>query len=202
MTPATIENRATELRLGAKARRVFSAKEWNDALRAAGIAVGNWWIANYGPLRFNAGYARGQLGYRPGGAKAKRMARGEAPFYSSGDFMAGFNSRAMTVAKAKKGGARFWITIPGGRLNFHKRHVEAFRTLPARERAAVAREYRRALIQAIQTGRAAHAAKQKAKADAIASKRAAAATARAQRRATVSTNRANRRNRAFRRAAA
>ena len=35
MTPATIENRATELRLGAKARRVFSAKEWNDALRAA-----------------------------------------------------------------------------------------------------------------------------------------------------------------------
>lgn len=207
MNPADASmNRETEVRLGAKARRVFTAKGWNDALRSAGIAAGNYWLANYGPLRWNAGYARSQLRYTPGGAKAKRMARGESPFFSSGDFLAGFNSRAAVVAKAKKGGARFWITIPGGRLNFHRRHVEAFRRLPARERAAVAREYRRALIQALQQGRAAAYAKARAKADAQAAKRASAASrrmeVRAARRATVIANRTARRNRAFSRNAA
>jgi hypothetical protein len=190
-----LDNRETEVRLGAKARRVFTAKGWNDAVRAAGITAGNMWIAVFGPLRWNANYATGILRYRPGDAKRARMARGEAPFFSSGDFLAGFNSRARTVAKAKKGGARFWIVIPGGRLNFHPHKIEAFRTLPPRERVAVAREYRRALIMALQEGRAVAAAKQAAKAQ-------AKITARAARQAAVSANRNARRARAIPRNAA
>jgi hypothetical protein len=181
------ENRQTEIRLGAKARRVFSPKGWNDCLRDAGVTAGNWWLVKYGVLRWNAGYAQSALGYRPGPRKRTRMARGEAPFFSTGDFMAGFNSRAKTVATAKKGRASFWVVIPAGRLNFHPQHVAEFRRIPQREAAAVAREFRRALIQHVQAGRAAHAAKQQAKAGARLAKKQASAARRRAARAARST---------------
>jgi hypothetical protein len=181
------ENRETELRLEGKALRVFSQSGWNTVLRNAGIYAGNWWIGNYGILRWNAGYAQSVLGYTPGKRKRKRMAAGEAPFFSSGDFQAGFNSRARTDATAKKGHAYFWAVIPGGRLNFHPRHVEVFRRIPAKEGVAVAREFRRAVIQGVMQGRAAHAAKQRAKESARLAKKQANAARRAEKRAARST---------------
>lgn len=185
MSIATSGNdvRAIEARLGPKGRRALTVKGWNDALRKAGIAAGNFWISNYGVLRWNPGYAQGQLGYRPkSSAKRKRMAMGEAPFYSSGQFQAGFNYRASTVATAKKGRASFAVLVPGGFLNYHPDHVETFRKIPARESAGVAREFRRALIQAVQTGRVAMAAKKQARAQARLAKKQATAQARRERR--------------------
>jgi hypothetical protein len=175
-------NREAEVRLGEKGRRVFTQAGWNRALRNAGTYAGFWWLANYGPLRWNKGYAMSQLGYRPGARKLGRMARGELPFFSTGSFQNGFNTRANVVAKAKKGGARFWVTIPGGALNFHPEHVRAFRTIPARESAAVAREFRKSLIMELQSGRKAFASKQQAKAAAKAQRAADRAAARAERR--------------------
>jgi hypothetical protein len=191
------ENRQTELRLEGKARRVFTQSGWNKVLREAGIFAGNWWIGNYGVLRWNAGYAQGTLGYRPAAAKRKRMARGEAPFFSSGQFMAGFNSRARTEATAKKGHATFYVVVPAGYLNFHPDQVRTFRRIPQREAAAVAREFRRAVIQGVMQGRAAHAAKVQAKAGARLAKKQASAARRAEKRAARST----RTQRATRRAA-
>ncbi len=190
-----VGNRETEVRLGAKGRRVFSASGWNNCVRDSGITAGNWWIGNYGTLRWNKGYAQSALGYAPGARKRTRMARGESPFFSTGDFMAGFNSRARTEATAKKGRASFWVVIPAGRLNFHPKHVAAFRTIPARESAAVAREFRRALIQHVQTGRASAAAKKQAKASAQLAKKQANAAKRAEKRAARST----RKNKTYRR---
>jgi hypothetical protein len=181
------ENRQTEMRLGAKGRRVFTQKGWNDCVRDAGITAGNWWLVKYGVLRWNAGYAQSALGYKPGNRKRTRMMRGEAPFFSSGDFMAGFNSRAKTVAVAKKGRASFWVVVPAGRLNFHPQHVAEFRRIPQRESSAVAREFRRALIQHVQTGRAAAVAKAKAKAGARLAKKQASAARRQAARAARST---------------
>lgn len=198
MAPMASENRRTELRLEGKARRVFTQAGWNKVLRDAGVFAGNWWIGNYGVMRWNAGYAQSALGYRPGAAKRKRMASGEAPFFSTGDFMAGFNSRARTEARAKKGHATFYVIVPAGRLNFHPQHVAEFRRIPAREAAAVAREFRRAVIQGVMQGRAAHAAKQQAKASARLAKKQASAARRAEARAARST----RTQRATRRAAA
>lgn len=183
----SIANRQTELRLEGKARRVFTPAGWNTVLREAGIAAGNYWIGSYGPLRWNSGYAQSALGYKPGARKRKRMAMGEAPFYSSGDFQAGFNSQARTEATSKKGHASFWIVIPAGRLNFHPEQVASFRRVPARESAAVAREFRRAVIQGVMQGRATHAAKQKAKAGAKLAKKQANAARRAEKRAARST---------------
>lgn len=180
-------NRQTELRLEGKARRVFTQAGWNKVLRDAGVAAGNYWIGSYGPLRWNSGYAQSQLGYRPGKAKRKRMALGEAPFFSTGDFMAGFNSRARTEAVAKKGHASFWVVIPAGRLNFHPTHVAEFRRIPQRESAAVAREFRRGVIQGVMQGRAAASAKQQAKASARLAKKQANAARRAETRAARST---------------
>jgi hypothetical protein len=195
----SIANRQTELRLEGKARRVFTPAGWNKVLREAGIYAGNWWIGNYGVLRFDRGYARQVLGYKPGERKLIRMFRyGEAPFYSSGDFMAGFNSRAKTVATAKKCHASFWVVIPAGRLNFHPEHAKTFRRVPQREAAAVAREFRRAVIQGVMQGRAAAAAKQQAKASARLAKKQANAARRAEKRAARST----RTRKATRRAAA
>lgn len=189
--PATSSDiRAIEARLGEKGKRVFTQAGWNKALRDAGIAAGNFWIGNYGVLRWNAGYARSRLGYVPKRAKAKRMARGEAPFYSSGQFMAGFNSRSRTVATAKKGRTSFAVRVPGGFLNFHPEHVAAFRKIPPGEAAAVAREFRRALIQSVQTGRAQAHAKQQARAAARLAKKQATAARRAAARANRSTRRA------------
>lgn len=190
--PATTSDiRAIESRLGAKGRRVFTQAGWNDSLRKAGIAAGDYWIGHYGVLRWNAGYARGKLGYTPKRAKALRMARGEAPFYSGGQFMAGFNSRARTVAKAKKSRVSFFVTVPGGYLNFHPDLVATFRKIPPTEAAAVAREFRRALIQSVQTGRAQSAAKQQAKAGRRLAKKQATAARRAAARANRSTRRAS-----------
>lgn len=194
MPASTSDIRAIEARLGAKGRRVFTVKGWNDALRQAGIAAGTWWLSNYGKLRWNPGYAQ-KLGYRPGRRKRGRMLKGgESPYYSSGQFLAGFNTRAKTVAVATKGRSRFHITIPGGFLNFHPEHVATFRKLPKAERVAVAREFRRSLIQAVQTGRAQAAARQQAKAQARLAKRQATAARRAAARTT-------RRNQATRTAA-
>ncbi len=183
------DNRATELRLGPKAQRVFTSAGWHRVIREAGIAAGNWWIANYGPLRWNKGYAISQLGWRTKGM----MSKFAVPFYETGKWMANFNSRSRTVAVAKNGGGRFWIVIPIGHP-VRQETSQQFKTLPAREKTAVAREYRRALIQGLQTGRVTFAAKQQAKADRIAkaaSNRAArqaqrdrAASARASRRST------------------
>lgn len=188
-------NRETEIRLGAKGRRVFTVAGWNKVLRDAGIFAGNWWIANYGPLRFNAGYAKGNLGYSAS-SKRKRvdLFRGGSPFVWTGQWLANFNSRSRTEAVAKKGGARFWIVCPIG----HPVRPEtsaSFRRIPARESAAVAREYRRAVIVGLQTGRAAHAAKKQAKAAARAErkyyKQAAAKAERAERRAMARQDRAS-----------
>jgi hypothetical protein len=188
----SIANRQTEVRLEGKARRVFTPAGWNKVLREAGIYAGNWWIGKYGVLRFDRGYARQVLGYKPGERKLIRMFRyGEAPFYSSGDFMAGFNSRARTVATAKKGHASFWVVIPAGRLNFHPEHAKAFRRVPARESAAVAREFRRAVIQGVMQGRAAHAARAKSKAAAREARRAENAKYRAAIRANRAVGKAN-----------
>jgi hypothetical protein len=173
--PATsTEIQAIESRLGAKGRRVFSVAGWNESLRKAANAAGLWWLSNYGVLRWNRAYAQGKLGYAPrSAAKRIRMIRGESPFFSSGDFQTGFNTKSKVVAKATKGHARFWITIPGGHLNYHPTHLEAFRRVPPGEAVAIAREFRRALIQQVQTGRVQHAAKVQARAAAkIASKQA------------------------------
>lgn len=190
--------RAIESRLGEKGRRVFTQSGWNKALRDAGIAAGNFWIGRYGVLRWNSGYAQQKLGYIPGGRKRKRMARGEAPFFSSGRFMAGFNSQARTVATAKKGRASFAVVVPGGFLNYHPEHVATFRKIPPGEAAAVAREFRRALIQAVQAGRARAAAEKQAKESARAAKKVATQARQAQAR----RDRSQRRKATFKKAAA
>ena len=181
VAPATSADiQAIEKRLGVKGRRVFSVGGWNESLRKAATAAGLWWLSNYGPLRWNAGYAQGKLGYRPKSkAKRVRMARGEQPFFSTGDFQTGFNTKSRVVAKATKGHVRFWITIPGGWLNAHPDHVRAFRTVPPTEAAAIAREFRRALIQQVQTGRVQHATKVHAKAAARLAKKKATIAKRA-----------------------
>lgn len=172
----TSDIREIERRLGVKGRRVFTPKGWNDSLRQAGLASGNWWIANYGPLRWNTGYAQGTLRYRASAEKRKRMAQGEPPFFSKGEFQKAFYARARTVAVAKGGSVRFAIVAPAGWLSAHPRQMESFRTVPPGEKTAVAREFRRALIQAVQTGRVAHAAKLQARLDArLAKKQASAA---------------------------
>lgn len=153
-------NRETELRLGPKGRRVFSKSGWNKCIRESGIVTGNWWIVNYGILRWNKGYAIGQLNWRTKSMNSPLS----IPFHETGQWMANFNSRSRTVAVAKNGGGKFWIVIPIGHP-VRPETSQQFKTLPAREKAAVAREYRRALIMCLQTGRAAHAAKQQAKAD-------------------------------------
>lgn len=195
------ENRETELRLGGKGRRVFTVAGWNKVLREAGIFAGNWWIANYGPLRFNGAYALGTLGYPVGlyKWKAYKIRRGyEDPFVGpTRQLISNFNSRARTEAKATKGRVRFWVVCPFGHP-VSKELSNAFRRIPSRESAAVAREYRRAVIVGLQTGRAAHAAKKQAKADARAAKKQASAERRQAARAARST----RTRRATRRAAA
>lgn len=188
VAPTTSENEKTALRLGAKGRRVFTIKGWNDCVRRAGIFAGDWWLGNYGPLRWNAAYAQSQLGYRPGKRKRARMQRGESPYFDTGAWAGNFNSRARTQAVAKGGIARFWITVPIGHP-VQPQTVASFKTVPAREATAVAREFRRALIQELQAGRAAHAAKQRAKATARAERKAANAAKRAERRASRSTRR-------------
>lgn len=161
-TVNTSEIREIERRLGVKGRRVFTIKGWNNSLREAGITSGNWWLANYAPLRWNSVYAVQNLGYPASSRKRSRMARGEPPFYRTGDFQTAFIARARTVAVAKGGSVRFAIVAPAGWLSAHPKEMQSFRTVPPREKAAVAREFRRALIQAVQTGRAAHVAKQQA----------------------------------------
>ena len=101
-------------------------------------------------------------------------------------------------ARAKKGHASFCVIVPAGRLSVNPRHVAEFRRIPAREAAAVAREFRRAVIQGVMQGRAAHAAEQQAKASARLAKKQASAARRAEARAARST----RTQRATRRAAA
>lgn len=180
-------NRETEVRLGAKGRRVFTVAGWNDVLRKAGIFAGNWWIANYGPLRWNTAYAKSQLGYTAK-SKAKMVAlfRGSVPFFHSGMWQVNFNNRARTEAVAKKGGARFWIVCPIGHA-VRPETIASFKRIPARESAAVAREYRRAVIVGLQEGRALKAAKQQAKASARTAKKQATAARRAEKRAARST---------------
>jgi hypothetical protein len=158
------DNRQTELRLGPKGRAVFTVAGWNKALRDAGIYAGNWWIANYGPLRWNVGYPQSQLGYRPGKSKRKDLARGGKPFFDRGTMQANFNSRARTEAVAKKGGARFWIVCPVGHA-LRPETAAAFKTIPPGERKAVSREYRRAIIQALQAQRIVAAGKAQAQAE-------------------------------------
>lgn len=188
-TPGSSDVREIEARLGVKGRRVFTQAGWNESLRKAGMAAGAYWIATYGPLRFNRGYATSRLGYRPGGSKRKRMARGEAPFFHSGAFRHGFERGARTVAVAKRGRVSFAIVAPGGRLNHHPEHVAAFRRVPTSESAAVAREFRRALIQAVQVGRAAARARAAAKESARAARAAAAKERKAAARKARSTRR-------------
>ena len=183
-------NKDTALRLGAKGRRVFTPAGWNQCLREAGKYAGDWWIGHYGVLRFNRVYATNTLGYSPGGAKRGRMNRGEAPFYSSGQFMAGFNTKSRTESTATKGVARFVVMIPSGWLRPHPEHVATFRKVPPGEKQAVSREFRRALIQSLQAGRVAHAKKIQAKAQAKLEKKAANAAARAARRKKTSTKKA------------
>lgn len=182
MSRGMTENRETAVRLGAKGRRVFTAAGWNNALRGAGIFAGNWWIANYGPLRWKEAYARGQLGY---------TGRGHYPFLDTGVWMANFNSRARTEAVAKKGGVRFWVVIPIGHAVQAKTSAQ-FKFLPAREKQSVAREFRRALIMALQEGRTAHAKKQQARAE----KRAAKKKANAENRRVARLMRSERRRQA------
>jgi hypothetical protein len=172
------------LRLGPKGRAVFTKSGWNDALRNAGLYAGNWWIANYGPLRWNTGYAQAHLGYPPrlprgsmkgiramfaggladGWTKRERLKMGEAPFFYTGTMQANFNSRARTEATASAGGARFWIVCPVGHP-LRPETADAFKTVPPGERKAVAREFRRALIQALMAQRIVAA---KAKAERVA----------------------------------
>lgn len=184
--PATSADiQAIESRLGVKGKRVFSAAGWNESLRKAGQTAGLWWLANYGPLRWNKGYAQGKLGYAPRSeAKRARVDRGEDPFFSTGDFQAGFNTKSKVVTKATKGHVRFWITIPAGYLNFHPTHAAAFRKVPAGEATAIAREFRRALIQQVQTGRVQHAAKVHARSAAKAASKQATQARRAEARRT------------------
>jgi hypothetical protein len=185
VTPALSHNsanRETELRLGPKGRRVFTVAGWNDVLRKAGIFAGNWWIANYGPMRFNGHYAINMLGYPEGlyPFKAYKIHRGyESPFVGpTRQLISNFNARSRTEATASKGRARFWIVCPFGHP-VNEALSKAFRHIPSRESAAVAREYRRAVIVGLQTGRAAHAAKRQARAAARAAKRQAKADDRA-----------------------
>lgn len=178
MSTGLIANRDAELRFGPMGLRLFSVSGWNKTIRDAGIAAGNYWIGHYGPLRWNASYAMNNLGYRPVNKRHWLQVRAgnRAPFYETGTWQANFNSRARTEAVAKKGGARFWIVCPIGHP-IRPETGQQFATLPTRERQAVSREYRRAIIQALQTGRVVEAQKQQAK---------------AQRAATAANNRANR----------
>lgn len=183
-------NKDTALRLGAKGRRVFTPAGWNQCLREAGKFAGDWWIGKYGVLRFNKGYAQTALGYTPGKRKRKRMARGEPPFFSTGRFMAGFNTKAHTESTATKGIVRFFVLIPGGWLNTHPEHVATFRKVPPGEKKAVSREFRRMLIVQLQAGRIAKAKEIEAKAQAKLAKKASNAAARAARRKKTSTPKA------------
>lgn len=188
-----LDNRATELRLGAKARRCFTAAGWNEALRQAGIAAGTWWIATYLPMRYDRGYAMGVLGYRPKGGNRQRVLAGiEPPFFESG-LMQRMNQGARVRAVAKKGGARFWVVIPTGHP-LAPNLATAFRTVPPQESRGVAKAYRRALIQAVQQGRATAYAKQQAKLAAKARERAFRAQDRAALRAVTRAKAARARN--------
>jgi hypothetical protein len=187
LSGSNIGNRQTEIRLGPKGRRVFTVAGWNNVLRDAGIFAGNWWIANYGQLRFNKGYATANLGYSASSKRKKvDLFKGGSPFVWTGQWLANFNSRARTEAVAKKGGARFWIVCPIGHP-VRPDTSASFRRIPTRESAAVAREYRRAVIVGLQEGRALKAAKQQAKASARAAKKQATAARRAEKRAARST---------------
>ena len=167
--------RDTEARLSAKGRRVFTVAGWNDVIRNAGIAAGNWWISHYGPLRWNVGYAMGKLGYSPGKKKMKKISKwGALPFQEDGLMRSNFNSRAKVDAKATKGGLRlFVVRFPIGHVITAKA-MNSFKTIPPAEAKAIAREYRRAVIIGLQTGRTAHAAKLSAAATVKAAKKEAA----------------------------
>jgi hypothetical protein len=197
----------TGMRLSGKGRAVFTVAGWNTALRNAAVAAGNWWIGNYGPLRWNRGYAVGQLGYRSGPAKKARMDRGEEPFYKTGDLKNGFMTRARTKATAKGGKVRFAVVFPAGWLTANPQRLASFRTVPAREHAAVAREFRKALIMALQTQRTVAAKKAQAKAAKQAraaenkAKRAAGKQRAADRRALSASKREARRLKTFKPAA-
>jgi hypothetical protein len=195
---APSSNRDTELRLGPRARGVFTTKGWNDALRAAGIAAGNWWIANYLPLRWNRAYAVGQLNYTPRSkSRLAALRRGVPPFYLTGQMRSMAYSRSHTEAVAKKGGARFWIVCPVGHP-LQPSTAEDFRTLPAREKTAVAREYRKAIIDALSAQRTIRFNQQAARLQATTLKRNHAKAVRAeQRRITTAQRRQDRRRRSI-----
>jgi hypothetical protein len=173
-------NAETITRLSAKGRAVFTVKGWNDAIRSAAIYAGNWWIGHYGVLRFNKGYAVSALGYSAGGAK---------PFFKDGIMASNYSMRARTIATAKTGAlVQFRVTFPAGHP-LQEKTSKAFRFIPMREKVAVAREFRRGVIEALQAGRA----KAAAKAQAVAARQARAAANREKReagRARAAANRA------------
>jgi hypothetical protein len=163
-------NAETIARLSAKGRAVFTVKGWNDAIRSAAIYAGNWWIGHYGVLRFNKGYAVSALNYSAGGAK---------PFFKTGLMASNYSMRARTIATAKTGAlVQFRVTFPAGHP-LQEKTSKAFRFIPMREKVAVAREFRRGLIDALQAGRA----KAAAKAQAVAARQARAAANKAKRQA-------------------
>lgn len=154
------------MRLGPKGRAVFTVKGWNDALRQAGQAAAGWWLVNYAPLRFKWQYAMSNLGYNPGDSKKRRIFKhGEPPYYSTGTMQNNLYMRSQTDVRAKGGG------ITGIRIKFPIGHmikegtISTFKRIPERERMSVAREFRRALILALQAQRAKAAEKARVKAE-------------------------------------
>lgn len=160
------EVKATAMRLGPKGRAVFTVKGWNDAIRRAGEAAIGFWLSELAPKRFNIHYAMRELPYMPGDRKKVRAFRyGEDAFYSTGTLKNNLFMRSTPDVRAKGGGVTSMrLRVPIGHW-MSADTLRAFRTVPAKERAAVSSAFRRALIQELQAGRAKAAAKAQAKAE-------------------------------------
>lgn len=148
-----------------------SASERNTWYRNAFQAMGNYWLNEYLPLRFNRGYASGVMGYAIGGGR---------PFEDTGLLKAELlkNARAEATATATK--QEVSIILPPGRaayVNYNRAVLNGLRILPARELKALApaldRELRLGLLGAkvitAKRGRTAGAIKLRFKADGAAS---------------------------------
>jgi hypothetical protein len=172
---------ASILRLSAKGRAVFTPAGWNTAVRNAGQQAIGFWLATIAHKRFNWHYAQRELPYRPGRAKTSRHFRyKEDAFTSTGQLRNNLMMRSSVDVRAKRGGlTSMRLRVPIGHW-MRAETLAAFRFVPVKERMAVAREFRKALIMQLQTQRA----KAAAKAQATAAKQARAAANKAKREAS------------------
>jgi hypothetical protein len=132
-----------EVILSRRAKMLFSQAEFNKLLRTAAFQAGWDWIDKYLPARWNLGYAKGVLGWKPGrrrragtGAYAiDQASQGEdtTPFLESGDFLRNA-AAARPLATAKAGQISLKIRVPVGHY-LNRTTAQAFtRTPPAEAR--------------------------------------------------------------------